>query len=145
MALSKVGQNGHPFCAKPKSEVILAQSPQSSQGGKTLEVANNSAGWWLYQVDRWAKQGRNRKTKPGGEAVNEGRTRVGLRDAAVAVVLCIFVLMTAGAMRMGGRLYAKTLMCTVNLKEMAQAVNVPYSPANFTEVAVCRWMYALAK
>jgi hypothetical protein len=46
----------------------------------------------------------------------------GPRDAVVAAALCVFVLMTAGAMSVGGRMHAKTLMCTTNLGKMGQAM-----------------------
>jgi hypothetical protein len=48
------------------------------------------------------------------------------RDAIVLVTLCGFLVLTAGALRMGGSMRAKLLMCTVNLQKIAQAV-APYA------------------
>jgi prepilin-type processing-associated H-X9-DG protein len=49
---------------------------------------------------------------------------VGPLDVAVVVMLCIFVLMTAGAMYRGGSMKAKTLMCTVNMQKVGQGMSV---------------------
>jgi hypothetical protein len=48
------------------------------------------------------------------------------RDAIVLLLICGFVLLNAGALRTGGSMRAKLLMCTVNLQKIAQAV-APYA------------------
>jgi prepilin-type processing-associated H-X9-DG protein len=43
-------------------------------------------------------------------------------DAVVLVVICGIALLSTGAMSVGGRMRAKTLMCTANLQKIAQAM-----------------------
>jgi hypothetical protein len=45
-------------------------------------------------------------------------------DAVVLIGLCAIVVLTAGAMSIGGRIRAKTVMCQQNLRCIGQALNV---------------------
>jgi hypothetical protein len=51
-----------------------------------------------------------------------------MKDAVVVIVFCALAVLTAGALSMGGRLHAKTLMCQKNLKVIAAAL-VSYADA----------------
>jgi hypothetical protein len=53
--------------------------------------------------------------------MREGRLRI--CDAVVLVGLCAAVVLTAGAMSIGGRMHAKTVMCQQNLRCIGQALN----------------------
>jgi prepilin-type processing-associated H-X9-DG protein len=56
-----------------------------------------------------------------GPAMRE--TRFHMTDAIVLVVLCAAVVLTAGAMSIGGRIHAKTVMCQQNLRCIGKALN----------------------
>jgi hypothetical protein len=46
------------------------------------------------------------------------------RDAAILIVMCGLALMCAGALRRGGSMRAKTLMCTVNMQKVGQGMSL---------------------
>jgi hypothetical protein len=47
-----------------------------------------------------------------------------MADAVVLIALCAVVVLTAGAMTIGGRMHAKTVMCQQNLRAIGQALNL---------------------
>jgi hypothetical protein len=51
------------------------------------------------------------------------KTTVRMTDAVVLISLCAIVVLAAGAMTLGGRMHAKTVMCQQNLRANGMALN----------------------
>jgi hypothetical protein len=53
----------------------------------------------------------------------EGK-KIRKRDASVLVMICAFAVLCAGALRTGGNMRAKALMCTMSLEKIGQAMSM---------------------